>query len=71
MKLVNLFFQVFFLLVILLFLIYFLTGYDSAFEADQNCHSNLVIYDNVSGKYGCDHDIETHQLILYESNESK
>jgi len=36
MKVVNLVFQVFFLLVILLFLIYFLTGYDSAFEADQN-----------------------------------
>ena len=71
MKLVNLFFQVFFLLVMLLFLIYFLTGYDSAFEADQNCHSNLASYDNVSGKYDCDHDIETHQWILYESNESK
>ena len=35
MKIVNLVFQVFFLLVILLSLIYFLTGYDSAFEADQ------------------------------------
>ena len=60
MKLVNLFFQVFFLLVAFLFLIYFLTGYDSAFDADQNCHSNLASYDNVSGKYGCDHDIEAN-----------
>jgi len=71
MKVVNLVFQVFFLLVILLFLIYFLTGYDSAFEADQNCHSYLSSYDNLSGNYGCDHDTETHQWILYESNENK
>jgi len=71
MKVVNLVFQVFFLLVTLLFLIYFLTGYDSAFEADQNCHSYLASYDNSPGNYGCDHDIETHQWILYESNESK
>ena len=60
-----------FLLVTLLFLIYFLTGYDSAFEADQNCHSYLASYNNSSGNYGCDHDTETHQWILYESNENK
>ena len=71
MKVVNLVFQVFFLLVILLCLIYFLTGYDSAFEADQNCHSYLSSYDNTFGNYGCDHDTETHQWILYESNDKK
>ena len=71
MKAVNLIFQVFLLLVILLFLIYFLTAYDSAFEADQYCHSYLSSYENSSGNYGCDHDTETHQWILYESNESK
>ena len=71
MKIVNLIFQVFILLVILLFFIYFLTGYDSAFEADQYCLSSLSSYDNLSGNYGCDHDTETHQWILYESNENK
>jgi len=71
MKVLNLVFQVFFLLLILLFLIYFLTGYDSAFEADQNCHAYLSSYDNISGIYGCDHDTETHQWILYESNDKK
>ncbi len=71
MKIVNLVFQVFFLLVTLLSLIYFLTGYDSAFEADQNCHSYLSNYDNLSGNYGCDHDIETHQWILFEANNKK
>ena len=71
MKAVNLVSQVFFLLVTVLCLIYFFTGYDSAFEADQYCHSTLSSYDNLSGDYGCDHDTETHQWILYESNESK
>ena len=71
MKVVNLVFQVFFLLVILLFLIYYLTGYDSAFEADQNCHSYLSSFDNQSGNFGYDHDTETHQWILYLSNDNK
>ena len=71
MKVVNLVFQVFFLLISLLVLIYFLTGYDSAFEADQFCHSTLSSYDNKSGNYGCDHDTETNQWILYESNDNK
>ncbi|MDC2988166.1 hypothetical protein OAY04_01035 [Prochlorococcus sp. AH-736-J10] len=70
MKVVNLVFQVFLLLVILIALIYFLTGYDSAFEADQYCHSFLSSYDNQTGNYGCDHDTETHKWILYESNEN-
>ena len=71
MKIVNSVFQLFFLLVTLLFLIYFLTGYDSAFEADQYCHSYLSSYDDLSENYGCDHDLETHQWILYESNDDK
>jgi len=71
MKVVNLVFQVLLLLVILLFLIYFLTGYDSAFEADQYCHSYLSSFDILSVNYGCDHDTETHQWILYKSNDKK
>ena len=70
MKVVNLVFQVFFVLVLLLVLIYFFTGFDSAFEADQFCHSTLANDYNRSGNYGCDHDTETHQWILYESNEN-
>ena len=71
MKVVNLVFQVIFLLILVLFFVYFLTGYDSAFEADQYCHSTLLSYDNLSGNFGCDHDTETHQWILYESNDNK
>jgi len=71
MKVVNLVSQIFFLLITVLFLIYFLTGYDSAFEADQYCHSTLSSYDNSSATYGCDHDTETHQWILYEADDKK
>ena len=71
MKIVNLVFQIIFLLVIALIFTYFLTGYDSAFEADQYCHSNLSKYEGLPGNYGCDHDIETHQWILFESNFNK
>ena len=71
MKVINLVSQILFLLFLVLSLIYFLTGYDSAFEADQYCHSYLSSYDNLSVNYGCDHDTETHQWILYESNENK
>ena len=41
------------------------------FEADQYCHAYLSSYDNISGNYGCDHDTETHQWILYESYDNK
>ena len=71
MKVVNFIFQLFLLLVFVLGLIFYLTGYDSAFEADQYCHSYLSSYENLSSNYGCDHDIETHQWILYESNDNK
>ena len=71
MKVFNLIFQVFFLLALILVFLYFLTGYDSAFEADQFCHSTLSSYNNQSGNYDCDHDTETHQWILYESNDKK
>ena len=67
MKIVSLFFQVVLSLILVGFLIYFLTGYDSAFEADQLCHSYLSKLPNPSGNLGCDHDTETHQWILYET----
>ena len=68
MKAINLVFQALFVLAVVLLFIYFLTGYDSAFEADQYCHSYLSNYDKLSGvEYGCDHDTETHQWILYEA----
>ena len=69
MKIVSLFFQVFLSVILILFLTYFLTGYDSAFEADQSCHSELSKFSDQSGNLGCDHDTETHQWILYENQD--
>tara|TARA_A100000164_G_scaffold191111_1_gene169709 strand:- start:1695 stop:1952 length:258 start_codon:yes stop_codon:yes gene_type:complete len=69
MKIVSFFFQVFLSLILVVSFIYFLTGYDSAFEADQLCHSYLANITNQSSNLGCDHDIETHQWILYETQD--
>ena len=70
MKIVSLFFQVVVSLILVGLLIYFLTGFDSAFEADQSCNSYLSNLPEKSGNLGCDHDTETHQWILYETQEN-
>ena len=66
MNILDLVIKLFQSIVIATVLIYFLTGYDSAFEADQSCHAYLSNYNDQSGNYGCDHDIETHQWILFD-----
>ena len=45
---------------------YFLTGYRSAFEADQACHSEKWNSYGENESFGCDHDLETNQWLLYE-----
>ena len=70
MKIASLFFQMVLSVILVGFLIYFLTGYDSAFEADQSCHSYLSKLPDQSGRLGCDHDTETHQWILYETQDN-
>ena len=70
MKIVSLFFQLFLALILVVSFTYFLTGYDSAFEADQMCHSNLAKISKQSSNLGCDHDTETHQWILYETQDN-
>ncbi len=43
----------------------FLTGYRSAFEADQACHYQIIsTFENIKS-LNCDHDLETRQWILY------
>ena len=50
----------------------FLPRYRSAFEADQACHFLISAYQNEENKLiGCDHDLETRQWILYQSNSSE
>tara|TARA_Y100001968_G_C19411422_1_gene746507 strand:- start:23 stop:262 length:240 start_codon:yes stop_codon:yes gene_type:complete len=48
-------------------LIYSLTGFRSAFEADQECHFLLNSEHSKSSTYGCDHDLETRQWLLYNA----
>ena len=67
MKVVNLFFQIIIASILIFVFIFFFTGYESAFEADQLCHSNLSSFETSEGNYGCDHDTETHQWILFEN----
>tara|TARA_B100000700_G_C14408783_1_gene562652 strand:- start:144 stop:383 length:240 start_codon:yes stop_codon:yes gene_type:complete len=45
--------------------LYFFTGYKSAFEADQQCHYEMILKSSELDDLGCDHDLETHQWILY------
>ena len=52
-------------IILLLSFVYF-SRYHSAFEADQACHSVKFTEYGVSEKYGCDHDLETNQWLLYE-----
>ena len=68
MKFINLIFQLLLNIILVATLGYWFTGYNSAFEADQTCHSELSNYSNVIGKFGCDHDTETHKWILYKEN---
>ena len=45
--------------------LYFLTGYQSAFEADQQCHYEMSLKSVELDGLGCDHDLETNQWLLY------
>ena len=41
--------------------------YRSAFEADQECHSQMSNMIITSSELGCDHDTETRQWILFDA----
>ena len=68
MKVINFILQFLAVTVLSGILIFWFTGFSSAFEADQSCHSLLKSYED-AGNYGCDHDTETHQWILYETKD--
>ena len=54
------------LVIISSILLYYFSGYKSAFEADQECHSILNTEYSEKLEYGCDHDLETRQWLLFE-----
>ena len=67
MKIFNLIFQIFILLLFSAILLFWSNAFDSAFEADRACHSELSSYLVESESYGCDHDTETHKWILFRN----
>ena len=69
MKVMSSIFQLIIMIFIVGILSYWLLGYNSAFEADQLCHSTLENFSSNDQTLGCDHDTETHQWILYEKND--
>tara|TARA_Y100001978_G_C23335595_1_gene265007 strand:- start:164 stop:418 length:255 start_codon:yes stop_codon:yes gene_type:complete len=68
MKIVGLVSQILLTLFLLILSIYWFSAYNSAFEADRECHVLLSNYPE-SKNLGCDHDTETHKWILYENQE--
>tara|TARA_B100000614_G_scaffold247526_1_gene254540 strand:+ start:429 stop:686 length:258 start_codon:yes stop_codon:yes gene_type:complete len=69
MKFISLIFQFIITVVIVGMFSYWFLGFNSAFEADQLCHSTLANFDSNNQNFGCDHDTETHQWLLYEKQD--
>jgi len=69
MKVISSIFQLIIIIFIVGILSYWLLGFNSAFEADQLCHSTLANFSLNNQTLDCDHDTETHQWILYEKND--
>jgi len=69
MKFISSIFQSTILIIVVGIFIYWLLGFNSAFEADQLCHSTLANFNSNNQSFGCDHDTETHQWILYEETD--
>ena len=55
---------------VILVIFNFLNKYQSAFEADQKCHSEKISKYSNNSLVDCDHDLETRQWILFESSQS-
>ena len=45
---------------------YFKPEYESAFEADQQCHYDISTLKIDKPNLGCDHDTETRQWLLFD-----
>jgi len=70
MKIIGLISQILLTLFLIILLTYWISAYNSAFEADRACHVLLSSYSNKTN-FGCDHDTETHKWILYENQEDQ
>ena len=68
MKIVTLIIQSLLTLLLMVIIVFWLTAYNSAFEADRACHTLLSSYSDIK-KLDCDHDTETHKWILFENQD--
>ena len=59
------------LLISIFGIIYFKPEYRAAFEADQQCHFDIASLNSEMLSLGCDHDLETRQWILFNSEETE
>ena len=48
----------------------FFTSYRSAFEADQACHFEKASAYEDNAEFGCDHDLETKQWLLFQRGQA-
>ena len=53
------------LIIFSLYLLLLKPEFNSAFEADQQCHFEMEMSVGVRPDLGCDHDLETRQWILF------
>ena len=52
-------------------LAYYMTGFRSAFEADQQCHYEMSKDYSGNSSIGCDHDLETRQWLLFQEKNNE
>ena len=57
------------LLLIIIAVFFYTSSYRSAFEADQACHLEKWNKYQSTPQYGCDHDLETRQWLLYQKGD--
>ena len=67
----KLIFAIISLIVLIVGFFYLFTGYQSAFEADQQCHYEMRLKSVELDGLGCDHDLETNQWLLYQKGIDK
>ena len=65
MKIFTVISCLFLVLISILTSAYFNPEYESAFEADQQCHFEMSTLKVDKPNLGCDHDTETRQWLLF------
>ena len=62
--------SIFVLIISILCFLFLKPDFNSAFEADQQCHFEMSMAIDARPNIGCDHDIETRQWVLFDKADS-